>query len=200
MLKYKEYRIGRFRTSEIELMDLFKAWIAISVAFAIAFGGIGPSLMTFRFIILFLSAAFTVGIGFLIHELLHKIVAQRYGCFAEFRADNTMLVFALVFSLFGFVIAAPGAVVIAGGRIDEKKNGLISMAGPLTNIVLALIFFLLAILSPTQLFQLGFKINSWIALFNLIPIGFFDGAKIFNWSKFVWGIMAIGAFFMVFFI
>jgi Zn-dependent protease len=28
--------------------------------------------------------------------------------------------------------------------------------------------------------------NSWIAFFNLIPLGVLDGFKIFNWNKKVW--------------
>ena len=36
-------------------------------------------------------AGVTVGSGFLIHELCHKVVAQRYRCWAEFRSDDKML-------------------------------------------------------------------------------------------------------------
>jgi len=38
------------------------------------------------FIIALFISLFTLGIGFLLHELAHKFVAQRYGCFAEFRS------------------------------------------------------------------------------------------------------------------
>ena len=30
----------------------------------------------------------TIGVGFLFHEIAHKLVAQRYGCWAEFRIWN----------------------------------------------------------------------------------------------------------------
>ncbi|MCX6707097.1 MAG: metalloprotease, partial [Candidatus Woesearchaeota archaeon] len=101
---YKTYRIGPYKTSEIEMQDLFKAWVAISVAFAIVMskGLSTQSLISMQFLYDFLIAAFTVGIGFLLHEMGHKIVAQRYGCFAEFRAWNIMLVFALLMSFTGF--------------------------------------------------------------------------------------------------
>jgi len=47
----------------------------------------------------------------------------------------------LLFSLFGFIIAAPGAVFIRG-MITRERNGKISLAGPMTNIVLAILFLI----------------------------------------------------------
>jgi len=31
--------------------------------------------------------------------------------------------------------------------------------------------------------------NSWIAAFNMIPFGVFDGFKIFNWKRKVWALV-----------
>ena len=42
---YKTFRIGPYKTSEIEIQDLFKAWVAISVAFAIVMSN-GMTLQT----------------------------------------------------------------------------------------------------------------------------------------------------------
>ena len=99
---YKQIKIGNIATSKIELNDLFKAWLAISLAFAIVLGGFSFST---KFIVTFVISALTVGIGFIIHEMGHKLVAQRYGCFAEFRAFNSMLWLAVIMSFFGFVFA-----------------------------------------------------------------------------------------------
>jgi len=197
---FKHKKIKRFKTSEIELIDLFKAWLVISVAFAIAFSEGIRTLITNYVLVLFFYAALTVGIGFLLHELTHKIVAQHYGYFAEFRADNIMLLLSLIFSFFGFVIAAPGAVMISGEAVNERKNGIISLAGPLTNIILSLIFLFFYYLLPSEFFSLGFRINSWLALFNLIPFGLFDGSKVFRWSKKIWLFTTIIPFLMVFFV
>src|SRR3989338_5205423 len=83
----------QLKFSKIEIRDLTKAWIAISVAFAIALaGGIIYVQPNFSFLTSILLAALTVGVGFLLHELGHKVIAQRYGCFAEFRADNMFLI------------------------------------------------------------------------------------------------------------
>ena len=75
----KTWHFGPWKTSDIELQDLFKAWLAISVAFGIVLGGV-DNLFSFAFINDFLIAALTVGVGFIFHELGHKVVAQRYGC------------------------------------------------------------------------------------------------------------------------
>ncbi len=180
------------RSSRKEIIDLAKSWIVIGIAFAIALNG--ASLSPTFFIALFISLI-TVGTGFLLHELAHKFVAQRYGCFAEFRSFDKMLVFALIISFFGFIFAAPGAVMIRG-HITKAQRGLISAAGPLTNIILSLGFLLLASSSGGILQAIGaygFIINAWLALFNMIPFAMFDGKKVMDWSKPVYAGMAVAS-------
>jgi len=167
------------RFSPIEIKDLVKAWVAISVAFAILLSGLQS---LFIFARMFVLSALTVGVAFLLHELAHKFVAHRYGYFSEFRAFNQMLILAIVMSLFGFIIAAPGAVMIAG-LVDREKGGKIALAGPLTNIVLAILFLVPLILTGAEIARIGFMINSLLALFNLLPFGMFDGAKVRKWNK-----------------
>lgn len=170
--------------SNIEINHLTKAWLAISLAFGILLSS--GDLFSTAFLINFLIAAFTVGIGFLLHELAHKLVAQRYGCYAEFRAFNSMLLLAIVMSFFGFIFAAPGAVMIRG-YVSTERNGKISVAGPVTNILLALVFLVLILVGfVNQFTSVGLLINSLIAAFNMIPFGNFDGAKILRWNKVVY--------------
>ena len=199
----KQISVGRISTSEKEILDLLKAWIAISIAFAIAMQG--PSFSA-DFYVRFIIASLTVGTGFLLHEMGHKIVAQRYGCFAEFRSFDNMLVLAVIMSFFGFIFAAPGAVMISG-RITKKKNGIISAAGPIVNLFLALIFLILLFLDIPNFLKTiahhGFIINSWLALFNMLPFWLFDGYKIFKWNKIVYGAIgctAIGFMLLISFI
>lgn len=197
-------KIGRISTSKIELVDITKAWLAISLAFTFVYSGaslLGNSLgLAFspHFLVLFVISLFTAGLGFLLHELGHKFVAQHYGCTAEFRAFDQMLYLAVGLAvLIGFIFAAPGAVMISG-MVTRKENGYISLAGPLTNYVLAMLFLALSIFLPAggQLFSIGFSINVWLGLFNLIPFGNFDGIKIFYWNKTAWaGMAAFGIFF-----
>jgi Zn-dependent protease len=107
---------------------------------------------------------------------------------------------ALGFSLFGFIFAAPGAVMIypratilGTASLSRQKIGLISLAGPATNIGLAVVFLVLDFIQPALLFTLGARINTWLALFNLIPFGPLDGAKILIWNKGIWLISIAGA-------
>ena len=182
-----------------EIRDLIKAWLAISLAVSIAFLGLGPlTSLGLPFLVRGLVIyAFTIGVAFLAHEILgHKLLSQRYGLFAEFRANDRFLILAVLISLTGFVFVAPGAVVISGvTRVDTY--GRIAAAGPLVNIVLALFFGFLsragvALVLPLYLGQeidlvgLSYRFNALLALFNLLPLGLLDGAKVFAWNKSVW--------------
>ena len=195
--RQKQIKLGNISTSERELKDILKAWAAISFAFAVVLGG---SIFAPGFYATFIISSLTVGIGFLLHEMGHKIVAQRYGCFAEFRSFDKMLLLAVAMSFFGFVFAAPGAVMIAG-RISRERNGRISAAGPVVNLILALVFLAASFLPAANLFKMtayyGFMINSWLALFNMIPFWMFDGYKVLKWSKLAYGvIVAVAALFL----
>ena len=97
--------------------------------------------------------------------------------------------------IFGFIIAAPGAVFIKG-RITKNKNGKISLAGPLTNLILALIFLVLILFLDSEgifrmFLKFGFTINSLLAVFNMIPAGLFDGKKVYDWNKKIYALVLI---------
>lgn len=175
--------------TDTEIKELLKAWAAISLAFAIAISGgrlFVPQLLAL--------SGLTVGIGFLLHELGHKFVAQKYGFPAEFRSFDTMLLLAVLLSFSGFVFAAPGAVFI-GGPPTPDENGKISAAGPGTSLLLATFFLLMTLVfGSSPLLTYGFQINSWLAFFNLLPMWNFDGRKILVWNKGVYGAMALTAF------
>lgn len=204
MKKYSFY-IGRFQlhTSEKELKDLSMAWLLISIAFAIlrtSENGM-QGFMSKGFLVMIIISAVTVGIAFLFHELAHKIVAQKYNCWAEFRADITMLVLAVMMSFLGFVFITPGAVMIFG-HITKRQNGIISLAGPTTNIMLAILMLPLLFIEKTGIWNeiiiSGYIINAWLALFNMIPLWNFDGAKIWAWNKVTYIITALIAAVLIF--
>ena len=197
-MAYKQLELGNISTSEREIKDIIKAWVAISITFAVV---LGDSIFSSDFYAKFVIASLTVGTGFLFHEMGHKIVAQRYGCFAEFRSFDIMLLLAIAMSFFGFIFAAPGAVMITG-KVNKVRSGKISAAGPAVNLALALLFLLLIFVQLPDLFKpiafYGFLINSWLALFNMIPFGLFDGYKILKWNKLVYGsIVALAFAFML---
>ena len=197
--------IGKIRTSRTEIVDILKAWMALSFAFTFIYAGASVlggdinKIFSLNFASIFVVSLFTAGFGFLLHELSHKFMAQHYGCAAEFRAWDQLLYLAVALAVFiGFIFAAPGAVMISG-MVTRKENGVISAAGPATNYLLAMIFLGLSFLLPawTNVFATGFSINIWLGVFNLIPFGPLDGKKVFYWNKLVWsGMILFGVLFL----
>ena len=179
--------------------ELAKAWIGTSIAFAIAMVG---GQFNSEFPTFFLAAALTCGIGFVFHELAHRIVARSYQARAHFVADNMWLIISIVLAFTGFFIAAPGAVW-HWGYLTKQQSGLIALAGPVTNFVLAALFLVILWLIPLDPFLtlvcfLGYRINAWLGLFNMIPFGPFDGAKVIDWDKVVFGVTVAVGVLMVF--
>lgn len=182
----------KFTTSEIR--DLIIAFVVISLSFAIVNGGRDPSAVLTILPIVMVG----VGAGFILHELGHKFVSMKYGYWAEFKLWPQGLIFALISSFLGFVFAAPGAVYTYANYMTDEINGKISIAGPIVNIVLALIFLAICIVIYPSAFtsetsvlifvicSVGYSINSFLAAFNLIPIGNLDGSKVLTWNAGIW--------------
>ncbi len=185
-------------------LELLKAWAGTTLAFAIAFSG--GQVFRPQFFENLLIAAITGGIGFVVHELAHRVVARLYGAQAFFKSNDGMLLISILVAFSGFFVAAPGAVWHRGGALNAQRSGLIALAGPASNFVLAALFaggFLLLRATPgliplplffATLCLVGYNINAWLGLFNLIPVPPFDGDKIWRWSKPVLiGTAAMGA-------
>jgi Zn-dependent protease len=178
------------RISKVEETDLFIAWIVIAVAFVLA----GSNRMGFLsnpmgFVVAFLISLLTVGIGFIVHEMSHKFTAIRYGCWSEFRKDTTMLVVSLILAaVTGILFAAPGAAYIRG-NLTADQHGWVASAGAISNIILCIPFGAMVFFGMSNhagmIFQIGIAgmlVNAFLALFNMIPFGNFDGAKIRPWN------------------
>ena len=173
----------KIKSSDREIRELLIAWALVSLAFAFALGRIQ------NFPRYFLLSAVTIGPAFLFHELAHKIVAQRYGCWAEFRMSLNMLFFAVFLAMvLRVVVAAPGAVMISGYGLTKDQNGKISVSGVVTNLLLVLLFLPLSFVPGFigLIGSWGALINSIIAAFNMIPFGMFDGRKVLAWNKVIY--------------
>ena len=187
--------------SKYEKEQLTESIGILTVAFTLALSdGLAPVMSRPEILFNTLPLAFgAVMTGFLLHELAHKWMAQQYGCWAEYRGNRNGLLFALLMSSFGFLLAAPGAVMVSG-RITERQNGIIAAVGPISNIIIALTAF------PIYIFTVGLEspvsligelarfiviINLILGGFNMIPIQPLDGSKIIVWSKYAYfGIIA----------
>ena len=196
-----------FKFTGKEIRDLIISFIVIALGFTILYSHGDYSHVTLIFPVVMIG----VGAGFIFHELGHKFVAMHYGYYAEYELWPTGLLIALVSSFFGFIFAAPGAVVIYSNGMEEKTNGLISIAGPLVNIALGFIFFLILISLGDFVYtdtgaivylicMLGTRINFFLAAFNLLPIPPLDGSKVMAWSLLIWLItFAVAAILALFF-
>ena len=182
-----------FRFTGKEIRDLIISFIVIALGFTILYSNGDYSHVTLIFPVVMIG----VGAGFIFHELGHKFVAMHYGYYAEYELWPTGLLIALASSFFGFIFAAPGAVVIYSNGMEKKTNGIISIAGPIVNIILGLIFFLILVSLGDFAYTetgylvaltcvLGTRINFFLAAFNLLPIPPLDGSKVMAWSVPVW--------------
>lgn len=199
---------ARFEIDAEEWTNILVSILAITLS--LTFANAGLSIDSGHFIFLMSVFAITVGSGFLLHELAHKFVAVKYGAHARYETWTAglvlMLGLAIVPQLFGFrlpLFLAPGAVMIYAMRqISPKESGLISLAGPMTNIALAVLFFVLGVLvygigslglplvyggiTLLTIIDMGIRVNLVLATFNLLPIFPLDGFKVMLWDWRIW--------------
>ena len=125
--------------------------------------------------------------SFLGHELMHKVTAMKRGFAAFFRVYLAGALVTLLTAILPipFKVIMPGAVVFSGPA-GPRDVGLISLAGPLFNLLLAISLTLSKI--ATGLWVLGVlgQFNLFLAFFNLLPIQPLDGEKVFRWSVKIW--------------
>lgn len=179
--------VGGMKFSKTEVFHIAVAVLVLTLAFTIILSKGGSVLDSNKYVSLlkiFGIALILVTFSFLIHEFGHKYVAQFYGAWSEFRMYPAGLFMALIFSVFGFLFAAPGAVYIRG-NITNEQNGKISLAGPMMNFMFAAASIGLSLvttgLTQSVFFQLAW-LNAFLGLFNLIPFPPFDGYKIASWN------------------
>lgn len=164
--------------------------------------GVGTTLVTLAGVSYFLGSSLSVGLvglilssilfsmGFILHELAHKYVAQGYGLWAEFRLNMTGLLLTAISVISPIKFIAPGAVMIAGFA-DQNRMGRTAFAGPLVNVIItSALLIVLPALGTTGIYHAvlaGAAINAFLALFNLIPFAVFDGRKVYAWDRRYWG-------------
>ncbi|MGB9827847.1 MAG: site-2 protease family protein [Thermosphaera sp.] len=170
-----------------ELLSLAIASLAIGFVFA--------SSQLYRLNIVSFSSVFSIAVLSVIsHEIAHRQVARVMNCYSRYVLHPIGLLITLVSSL-PFVpikFIMPGVTVIMPRTYDylelKRIEGVTSLAGPVTNIVLAMLGFMLINLYPglpasysSYVYYLVY-VNAWIALFNLLPIPPLDGSKVFRWN------------------
>jgi len=126
----------------------------------------------------------------IVHELAHKFVAVSFGLGATFHAAYFWLVLGIVLKLLrsGFIFFVPAYVSIGAASvttITPMASGLIAFAGPFLNLVLFVGAWTL--LKQKKLKRKTFvmlhvtkQINLFLFIFNMLPIPFFDGLKVYQ--------------------
>jgi Zn-dependent protease len=181
-------RAEKLHFSKTEIRHLIVGTILVTAAGITFFLG-GPMSMVGLVL-----AAVLFSLGFIVHELAHKYVAQAYGLWAEFRLNMMGVVLTAVSILSPLKFIAPGAVVITGFP-DKDKMGLTAVAGPVVNVIITVgLLVLLPGLENSIIYHAvlaGAAINAFLAVFNLIPFAIFDGRKVYVWNKRYWAVLFV---------
>ncbi|MBN1861931.1 MAG: hypothetical protein JW840_10800 [Candidatus Thermoplasmatota archaeon] len=188
--------------SRIELGHLIIAIGILTVAFSFTFSKnnllfffLGSPIVISRYFYFMPIAFLGIVSAFVVHELSHKFIAQKYGLWSEFRMYPRGLLLSVIVAFFtGLVFAAPGAVMFRGDA-KPSEAGKIAAAGATSNLTIAVITYLLYhFLFFSMEFWgtlIGFVclVNLLLATFNLLPLGPLDGRKVLLWNEMVWFIL-----------
>jgi Zn-dependent protease len=139
-------------------------------------------------------------LSFMVHEFAHKFTAQRYGMYAHFKMVVQGYYLSAIAILFAIPIFGTGVMQVGGAR-DFEDYAKSTVAGPLSNFIVAVsliiiaevVVFITGGLVYAQFFVIyyGVILNSFLGLFNMIPLPYFDGGTVLRWSKPVWAFLAI---------
>ncbi|MDK2383369.1 MAG: peptidase M50 [Candidatus Korarchaeota archaeon] len=136
----------------------------------------------------------------LVHELAHRQVARRMGCYSRFVLVPMGFAITVVSAALPIKFLAPGYVGISCPYYAATRRAelWISASGPLTNLVMASAAALLEAVAYPALMVEAALLNAWLAFFNLLPLGPLDGAKVFRASPPTWLAMFTWAGFLLY--
>ncbi|MBT3720832.1 hypothetical protein HN789_07655 [archaeon] len=122
----------------------------------------------------------------ILHELSHKFVAMAFGAQAVIHAPIGMYTIVILMRLLNFpIIFFVGGYVSIFGKLFAWQHALISLAGPLTNLIIYLVLislvkFNLVNKKHYEMIGRAAKLNLFLFAFNMIPLPGFDGYSFFS--------------------
>ncbi len=200
-----------------ELKNIVVADVLLSLAFTLTLlGGLTNAFSSLNLFEYLLPISFiAVTLTFVLHELMHKFVAQHFGAIAAFKTSMTGLAITIISGMFGFLLGIPGATFIFTNKFTKREDGIVSLAGPLTNFAIFLVVLAIGLLlfsnflsgvttslnplSPNflhasylqNLLGITLFISLWLAFFNMLPIFPLDGSKVLAWNKAIYAIVIL---------
>ena len=143
-------------------------------------------------IIGFLSLMYLV--GFLVHEFAHRQTAVHFGLQTKFRLFTMGVLMTAVCIFLPVKMALPGAVVVLGLENINRETGLIKLAGPLSNLILGGVLFIVGLILSffpsiilwAYLLLTAANFNFMLGAFNMLPFGILDGDNIRKWNPKIW--------------
>jgi Zn-dependent protease len=186
-------RQHRIKWSQKEVQHLgIAAALVIGIGYSMALYGFYGFNYDWLIMSLF---ALVMTASFLVHEIAHKIFAQKAGMWAEFRLTTWGAILTFISVFMPFKMIAPGAMMIGGNPPSAKEMVKISVAGVITNMIFSATFLGLTWVFPPVsdtvywwwlMLVFSAYINAFMAIFNLIPFGVLDGYKLFLLNKKLW--------------
>ncbi len=192
--------------SNKEKIDLLITTIIISFLSVL-----NPILTNRTWLIQFIISFVAIGVSLLIRIVVQKRVGKKYDIIVEYKIDHNLIFIAVLiglltegaitFSAIGYTILSTFFSERIGHKyknISYEESGKIALSGTITHILLALSSLVLYPINRV-FFNEILKANTFMAIFNLIPIPPIDGHKIFWWSRLVWVTAFIVSLFIMFF-
>ncbi|MHA2226542.1 MAG: M50 family metallopeptidase [Candidatus Hodarchaeales archaeon] len=208
----KKNFLDRFHLSVQELSEMGIGWMITSFVILYITGTLNEVFTEGTIPNELVIYLFILGISFFGHELAHKFVAIKFGAKAYFKLSREALFLTLISVMIGFPLLATGAVFWWGEAASSQGiRGRVSAAGPLANFIFAGLFLILQGLGMLVFFDFnqielglllvfigstGVWLNAFLGVFNLLPIGVLDGAKVLAWDPKIW-ISLIGSLIVI---
>ncbi|MBN88476.1 hypothetical protein CMO95_02685 [Candidatus Woesearchaeota archaeon] len=146
-------------------------------------------------------AALIVTPAVLLHELAHKGVGIYFGYDSILKISLFGLGLGVILKYFNspIIFFVPAYVISSGAFGNPENFALLALAGPAANFLLYWISDWLLISRKYPKYNHAFivskKINLILMAFNMIPFGFFDGAKVLAGNPMLyWSSLIIGGF------
>src|SRR3989338_670042 len=199
--KIKRY----FTFTPLEIRSIIIAILIIVFVFSFKEWGYGDAFDVPLGLFNFFNAILIVALSFLVHISIQRIWSLGTGYRLEWKMWTVGLLFSLIMAFLtnGAVwLIIPGGFIVhhmAGHRlgwfrydINYWALGLIAFAGPLANILLAIVFKSLSGFVSNALIQKVIIFNIMYAVFSMVPIPPLDGSKVYFGARMLYAFGASG--------